>query len=311
MTKKTLYDEGFAFWLETRDRINCSLDVHINEWFSPKEQTFMDIGLRVYSANSIDKIGIFIPFLINEEEITDLFDQMSDKNISRIIFNSDCKINSSTAESITEIKYNDREENLVELSLLSFSTQEVYDDNNIKGTIIYLDIKNAKEKFTKNELYIRFRIPHKPIKDLFKSKINLTSCLISPENSFEYNYVIRVNEVRTLNKNIRMLLKSNCSRINKIIVTASIPTKFDICDDRCYRIRTLEKTLYETYLPNNFSGNDTLSYQWKCEYKDHYYINIKIKKKSISVISVLGYLIVTILLSTFCSALWTLITGVL
>lgn len=309
MTTKTLHDEGFAFWIESKDNIRKSLDIHINEWFSPKKQSYLDIGLRVYYANNINKIGIFIPFYIKQDEITDLYDLMCNSNISRIIFNSDCEVTNSTTKSISEIKYNSRHESLVELNFLSIDTKYIRLNSNetTSGTVIYFYIDKVQYEFQVDELYIRFRIPHKSIEKLFYSKSNLFTYLTSPERSCEYNYVLRVNEVRTLNKEIRTLLNNNKTKINKVIVSASISQKFDICDDRCYRIRALENFLCENYLPDDFYTDNTLSYQWIPSGKEHFYINIKIRKNSISIMSVLGYLIIAILLSMFCSAIWDII----
>lgn len=325
MTTKTLHDEVFAFWIESKDNSESSLDIHINEWFSPKKQSYLDIGLRIYHANSINKIGIFIPFNIKLDEIIDLYEMIKDGDIARIIFNSDCNVKFSTDKPISEIEYNNRHESLVELNSLSAATKNIplNPDEPASGTIVYLHIDKAQDEYLVDELYVRFRVPHKSIKKLFYAKLNLFTCITSPEHKFEYNYVLRVNEARTPNKEIRTLINKHKTKINKIILSASIPQKFDICDDRCFRIRTLEKLLRTNYVPKDFDADNTMSYQWKWESsKDtgYFYNNIKIRKNSISFMSVIVYLFLAILLSTICSAIsqnicdgsiWEYIIGIL
>ena len=92
MSKRNIIDDGYAVWLIEQNKGVSFLDIHINEWFSYKEQTYLDMGLRVYNANNVNGICLFFPFCIAKNEIIDLFNLISVPEIASDIFNTICAV---------------------------------------------------------------------------------------------------------------------------------------------------------------------------------------------------------------------------
>lgn len=297
MVKKTFVNDGFAVWLVGN---TTKSDIHINEWFLPPDGTYIDFGIRIYEAKQVEAIGIFIPYDISESEVIDLADKFADEKIARGIFNTLCSINKHSDSQIIDIEYNNRKENIIELELFHMKLEKID-----TGTKILFDTTEVNKIITQNETYIRFRIPHKSMCSLLELKgQSIRSRFASPVISNQYNYVLRVNEVRTLPIKIRCIPALKEQNIQKIIVTFSANTKYDVDESGCHKVRQLEKDLYCNYVPSGFECNNVFAYQWLIEQKERYNFNLKIQKEDISIKSLLGYVIIVIALSATGSAVW-------
>ena len=307
MSKRNIIDDGYAVWLIEQNKGVSFLDIHINEWFSYKEQTYLDMGLRVYNANNVNGICLFFPFCIAKNEIIDLFNLISVPEIASDIFNTICAVSPLKVSHVSNLEYNGRKENAIEFFNI-LSTETVIDKQRT-GTIICFDLSSIHDILTSAEVYIRFRVPHKSVNDLFKSDVKLSyiiSCLSTPESEFEYIFVNRFNDIRNLPEIIKRYLSDNNHKIKKIITSISIPKDMDIDDSKCYKIRKLENISLSKYIPCSFRSEDTLAFQWLSENKEHYYSYFKMNKKSYKFIRVIVYVLIVIMLSCFGSALWQL-----
>ena len=92
--------------------------------------------------------------------------------------------------------------------------------------------------------------------------------------------------------------------LNKTIITCSVSENYDIKDRECYKIRQLEKDLYEKYVPKNFNCRNVIAYQWLMENKKHYNFNINLAQESISTKTAIIYIALVIIFSAIGSFLY-------
>lgn len=295
--------DGFAIWL-TGNNNEHDFDVHINEWIIPKDKNYIDIGIRLYDITQINSCSIFIPYLVSNNDITDLGYTLSNEKIARGIFNANCSIKTSSTSSIIEINYNERNENIICLNAISPIIQSI---NN--GTLINLPFTPILPMLTSNEAYIRFRIPHKTLDAFFQLKHHSYKFQFeSPIATERYNYVIKINEVRSLPLEIRSMFHESNQNLKKVIVTLSANENYIVDDSTCYKMRHLESDLYENYVPSNFSCEKVIVYQWLVSNKKHYNFNIKIDYSNIMWDSLLIYALLLTLFSFMGNFLWKLLT---
>ena len=296
MKHKNFANDGFAIWLE-RDKKQC--DVHINEWLMPsKEVFFIDFGIRVNLEGSSNKIMVYVPFCVLKDEISDLYEYLTDEDTFRGIFNANCEIKEIVTDKISEIKYNDRKENIIRLSSLNICSKKY-----CEGSLISFDTEQIFNKLTTQEIYFRFRIKHKTLKDLFTHKTQIgTSLFESPVIKYQYYYFMKINEKRALPEKIVHNSIFDHNIINKIIVTIFCEGIYDVDDKECYKIRLLEKKLHENYAPPHFNCEDVVVYQWYNNSRSNYNFNFVISNKSISKMSLFIYTVIAIVFSAVGSA---------
>lgn len=301
--QQSFTNDSFAIWL-TGFVESYNFDVHINEWFNPDFNNFIDFGIRIYDARNLDTCNIFIPYDLTSNEIVDLSEKLSDESIARGIFNTYCSIRCSSNSSIIEIEYNNRKENILQLS----SLQPKINQLNI-GILLELSFEHIKQNLSSDELYIRFRLPHKTFNTFLQSKSHdYKFAFESPVVTDRYNYLIKLNDVRALPLEIRILFSKANQNIGKVITTLSANDQFIVDDSFCYKTRTLEEELYKNYVPDNFSCSNVIVYQWLSQNRSNYNFNIKIDSNKILKSSLCLYAFLIIFFSFIGNILWKLFT---
>jgi len=306
MKQETFVDDGFAIWLEgTKTRS----DIHIYEWLNPKVESNIDIGIRVYDADMVNRIGVFFPFDVNKTEIIDLSAFFENKDIAEWIFNSTCDIRPLSNMPIIEIKYKNREENIIRLTSSNVCIEK-YDS----GTLVYFNISFFHRILTKNEIYLRFRIPHKSLnrfrihhkslKDLFLwIKQSLKSLFESPVIKYQYNYFMRINEIRSLPEEIIRISKITEQDIQRVRVLIFCNNQYDIDKRKCYKVRQLEEHI-ASYVPDKFDCNNVITYHWVKRFMKDYNFYFIIENEYISKKSLCIYAVIVIILSIIENILW-------
>ena len=194
--KRKFADDGWALWIDGDDR---SI-IYLNEWINPKGKNYVDISVRVYGAKETKTLNIFIPFVVERNEITDLSYMLADGSALRALFNTNGKINSEKTKYTSELHYDSRTVSLINL------TDEYMQINKVSyGTVITINFDFIKECITFDEAYLIFRIPHKTLDKIFATSIDvmgtidkINSLIQSPILSEKYGYSIRINEARLL-----------------------------------------------------------------------------------------------------------------
>ena len=171
-----------------------------------------------------------------------------------------------------------------------------------------LDLSAIQPFIDNDEAYFIWRMPHKSLDRLFKSRVGAGSIMsrfrdliTSPMLSEKNGYSVRINEPRHLPEEITRVGSFHRQKLKKAVITISVSEDYDINDEGCYRIRHLEEDLYRDYIPRKFKTDDVISYQWhqnresNLQGQFNFYYNIT--RNSISGISMTVYMILLMLLA--------------
>ena len=306
--KRRFADDGWALWIDGDDRST----IYLNEWINPKGKSYVDISVRVYGAKEAKAVNFFVPFVIDENEITDLSYMLTDSSALRALFNTNGKVDSEKNKYTSELRYDNRTVSLINL------TNEFAEIKKVSyGTVITIDFEFIKECITSDEAYLIFRIPHKTLDKIFSPVIDvgsvfdkINSLIQSPIISEKYGYSIRINEARLLPPEINEIEELHEQRIRKTLVTISIGDEYEMNDSTCYRIRRLEAELNKNYAPEGYDCHDAITYHWVEErdfnMKSHYNFYFTMEHNEISKMSMFVYLFMVLLTGALGGAIYDL-----
>ena len=296
--KRRFADDGWALWIDGDDRST----IYLNEWINPKGRSYVDISVRVYGARETKNVNLFVPFVIEANEITDLSYMLADASALRALFNTNGKVDSEKTRYTSELRYDNRTVSLINL------TNEFTKIKKISyGTVLTVDFEFIKDCITSDEAYLIFRIPHKTLDKIFAPTIDVSSMfnkinslIQSPIISEKYGYSIRINEARLLPPEINEIQELHEQRIRKALVTISLGDEYDMNDSTCYRIRRLEAELNRGYAPEGYDCSDAITYQWVEErdsnMKAHYNFYFTMEHNEISKSSIFFYIIIVLII---------------
>ena len=296
--KRRFADDGWALWIDGDDRST----IYLNEWINPKGRSYVDISVRVYGARETKKVNIFVPFAIEENEITDLSYMLADASALRALFNTNGKVDSEKTRYTSELRYDNRTVSLINLTNEFTKAQKIS-----YGTVLAVDFEFIKDCITSDEAYLIFRIPHKTLDKIFAPTIDVSSMfnkinslIQSPIILEKYGYSIRINEARLLPPEINEIQELHEQRIRKALVTISLGDEYDMNDSTCYRIRRLEAELNRGYAPVGYDCSDAITYQWVEErdsnMKAHYNFYFTMEHNEISKSSIFFYIIIVLII---------------
>ena len=296
--KRRFADDGWALWIDGDDRST----IYLNEWINPKGKSYVDISVRVYGAKEAKAVNFFVPFVIEENEITDLSYMLADSSALRALFNTNGKVDSEKTKYTSELRYDNRTVSLINLTNEFIKVKKVS-----YGTVITVDFEFIKTFITSDEAYLIFRIPHKTLDKVFAPVIDvgsmfdrINSLIQSPMISEKYGYSIRINEARLLPPEINEIETLQEQRIRKALVTISIGDEYEMNDSTCYRIRRLEAELNKNYAPEGYDCSEAITYQWVEErdsnMKAHYNFYFTMEHNEISKSSIFFYIVIVLLI---------------
>lgn len=308
MSKKNKFfaDDGWAIWIDGEDVST----IYLNNWLNPKGKSYMDIAIHIRGIKDTASLNMYIPFSVNENEIEDVSLKFKDENLSRAIFSSMCVIDYKKNEATSEIAYNGKTLDIVHLSAIDYTVTPVS-----KGSLLKVPFEELLKYLDNDEAYFMFRVPHKSISEVFGQRSKVGSffnkardLLMSPIISESYGYSVRINEARLLPKEINCIGAFHRQKLKKAVITISIADDYEINDMSCYRIRRLEEELYSNFLPTDFDGEDTVTYQWQqtreTNLRGHFNFYLNISRNAISKGSLVLYLIIIILLDVAGGMTW-------
>lgn len=253
-------DDGWAVWVDGDD----TSTVYINDWINPKGKSFVDVAIRIRGVKISKALSVYVPFAVSREEIEDVSLLFSNTRVLQAIFSSACIVDYKKNEYTSEIAYNGKTVDVVHISTLSYEVKPLAD-----GTLIHVDFDALQPCLDNDEAYFIWRMPHKSLNALFKSRVNVGSVLrrlrdliTSPVVSEKFGYSIRVNESRLLPEEITRIGMFHRQKLKKTVVSLSINENYELNDSGCYRIHRLEENLYEDYLPDDYDREDVITYQW-------------------------------------------------
>ncbi len=95
-------NRSLAVWYKSIDptkeqATNPKLEMHFNLWdcrngAEKPGETFLDIGLKLWSCDDVEEIYIFLPFKIAKTDISDIGDKLNNEPIAVGIFNEPLEV---------------------------------------------------------------------------------------------------------------------------------------------------------------------------------------------------------------------------
>ena len=297
--QRKFVDDGWAIWTDGDDV--CT--IYLQDWLNPKGKSYVDLAIRIRNVKVNTRMRVYIPFEISREEVNDVSLLFDDTKILQAVFGSACIVDYKKNEFTSEIAYIGKTVDIVHISTLDYQLSALAD-----GTLMDIDFKALQPYIANDEAYFIWRMPHKSLDKLFKSRVGagniatqFRDLITSPMLSEKHGYSVRINESRHLPEEITRVGSFHRQKIKKAVITISVSEDYDINDEGCYRIRHLEDDLYGKYIPDKYKTDDVISYQWhqnretNLQGQFNFYYNIT--KNSISAGSMTVYMILLMLLA--------------
>lgn len=297
--RRKFVDDGWAIWSDGDDIFT----IYLQDWLNPKGESYVDLAIRIRNVKANTRMRVYIPFDITREEIEDVSLLFNNTKILQAVFGSACIVDYKKNDYTSEIAYIGKTVDIIHLSTLDYKLSELAD-----GTLMDINLALIQPFIDNDEAYFIWRMPHKSLNRLFKSRVGAGSILsqfrdliTSPMLSEKHGYSVRINESRHLPEEITRVGSFHRQKIKKAIITISVSEDYDINDEGCYRIRHLEDDLYGEYIPKKYKTDDVISYQWHQDRESNmqgqfnFYYNIT--KNSISGGSMTVYMILLMLLA--------------
>ena len=313
--EKKFADDGWAVWVDGND----TSTVYLNDWLNPTGQSYIDIALRIRGIKSSKAIYVYVPYTVFYSELVDVSLRFNDTRILQAIFNSACIIDYKKNDYTSEIAYNGKTVDIVHISALNYKLELLS-----SGTLVSINLDELQPYLDNDEAYFIWRMPHKTLNEIFKSHVDvgdvmsrLRDLITTPVISEKYGYSIRINESRLLPEAVTRIGAFHRQKLKKALVSLSINENYEINDAGCYRIHRLEENLYSDYLPEDYSHESVITYQWvqsrenNMQGQFNFYYNIA--KNSISRISMFLYMVLLMTIGVvgnlIASLIWGLFTG--
>ena len=286
-------DDGWAIWIDGDD----TSTVYINDWLNPKGTSYVDLAVRICGIKASKALYVYIPFAVSSEEIEDVSLRFNDTKILQATFSSACIVDYKKNEHTSEIAYNGKTVDIVHISTLEYQIRLSAD-----GTLLSLSFEELMPFLDNDEAYFIWRMPHKSLNEIFRLHVNvgnmmnrLRDLITTPVVSEKYGYSIRVNEARLLPEEITRIGAFHRQKLKKAVITLSVDENYELNDSGCYRIHRLEENLYEGYLPDDYTCENVITYQWlqNREYNllGHFNFYYSISKNSVSRGSMFLYMV--------------------
>ena len=311
--KRKFVDDGWAIW--TDGDVICT--IYLQDWLNPKGKSYVDLAIRIRNVKVNTRMRVYVPFEVSKEEIDDVSLLFDDTKILQAVFGSACIIDYKKNEFTSEIAYIGKTVDIVHISTLDYQLSALAD-----GTLMDIDFKALQPYIANDEAYFIWRMPHKSLDKLFKSRVGagniatqLRDLITSPMLSEKHGYSVRINESRNLPEEITRVGSFHRQKLKKAVITITVSEDYDINDEGCYRIRHLEENLYGKYIPNKYKTDNVISYQWhqnresNLQGQFNFYYNIT--KDTISGGSMTIYMILLMLLAVAGEILGDIAKGLL
>ena len=294
-------DDGWAVWVDGDD----TSTVYINDWLNPKGTSYIDIAVRIRGVSLSKKLHVYVPFSVSKDEIEDVSLHFKNTKILQAIFSAACIVDYKKNEHTSEIAYNGKTVDVVHISTIEYKIQPL-----AEGTIVSIDIDAIRQFLDNDEAYFLWRMPHKSLNEIFKTRVNMGSFLgrlrdliTTPVVSEKYGYSIRINESRLLPEGVTRIGAFHRQKLKKAVINICVHEDYELNDSGCYRIHRLEENLYESYLPNAYKCEDVISYQWNQSRENnlqgHFNFYYSIAKNSVSRASMFFYILLLLTIGIF------------
>lgn len=307
--KKSFADDGWAIWVDGND----TSTVYLSEWINPEGKNYVDVAVKIVGIRETKSLNVYIPFEVKETEFKDISLKFKDTDILHATFSAACIIDFMKNELTSEIAYNGRTVDIIHISRSGYKAVPLSN-----GTLFSVDIASLCDKLDNDEGYFIFRVPHKTLNEMFKSRVSVgkimkrvRDSLLSPVISEKYGCSVRINESRLLPAEINKIGAFHRQRLKKAVVSVSIKDSYEINDSNCYRIRRLEENLYKNFVEPDYDCTDVISYHWnqsrEVDLMGHFNFYFEIARNKLSKVSLYIYIVLFVLLGAAGNATWDLV----
>lgn len=307
---------SFAIYYLSRDAFEAnSVSVDTNIWVneSSNETSAIDFGIRFDPPDGTTKLVIYIPYEVEPGDIEDLWGELSKPEIAHGIFDADIETKTAASDEVTVVHYAQRDIDS-DLSIFPiencFNLEKVHGNElgRIKSTIgskLIIDLSRLiqRNRPSSGFCYIRFRIPFKPMDQALVRMKSYKDVVTSPFVTANVTAFVEFNEPRGLPRSIKTaVLKSKTSLFANFIILV-VDEEWAVDPDKpAYRVRTLEKHLWDSYWPplktskKKFRNRIRFVHQWYID-QSRFTFQFKLSKRFVNARSVLFYLICLIIVS--------------
>ncbi|MGN0711804.1 MAG: hypothetical protein ACI4LO_08580 [Anaerovoracaceae bacterium] len=283
--------DSFGIWYKLKNDEKPSIDLHINLWNIPKAEykrnidttePFIDFGLKIKGFRRVEELIISFPFELFEDEFEDLYEKVSKRNIARAIFN-DSTIECSTCAEYMYLEMKDEKQKTLLINLAkrnSFAkgfSMEKSQEGDEKYTLFKLDfreIKNDRCYDEYDDIYLRFRIRSKKLKEMLFCRLQTVNWLLLSDFSTTQIIDFKVNKERNLSADLcRHLAKKgfDFSEFDKIhfLVMNQATEQISILSNHFEECRKLEEKDWDEYLSGKYKTDEVLVYHFKDKKKEN------------------------------------------
>lgn len=319
--------KSIGIWYDVKGNDLPPLEVHVNLWNrniqNRKKATnpFIDLGISVPNFRKISSIDILLPFPIEKDEITDLYNFINNPATARLVFNEvDCEVSSKDRYAVIQSENFDKSKLLISIKNEGEFDSFIKHKCDAETTMLSIDLEELKNdnKFEAfNELYFRFRINSDSIKKSLFSPVQKKNWFL--ESGFVETQIvdIKINQERNLPHRIckeYRLKKYHFAIFKKIhlLVMSNIRDEVDTFGTGIYECRKLEEHDWDDYLEKKYDATNILAYHWKEKCKDENVITnfsklVRISTASTNMKVIITYVVVVVLLGALGSGIMELI----
>ncbi len=258
--QRKFVDDGWAIWTDGDDI--CT--IYLQDWLNPTGDSYIDLAIRIRNVRVSTRMRVYIPFVVSRKEIEDVSLLFNDTKILQAVFGFACIVDYKKNDFTSEIAYTGKTVDIIHIDTLDYKLSALSD-----GTLMDIDLASLQEFIANDEAYFIWRMPHKTLDKLFKSRVGAGSVMsrfrdliTSPVLSEKHGYSVRINEPRHLPEEITRVGSFHRQKIKKAVITLTISEDYDLNDEGCYRIRHFEDELYRDYIPAKYKTDGVISYQW-------------------------------------------------
>lgn len=135
--------KSFGLWYHKKDNVSDEplFAVHANFWSesirtaSVKKRTpYLDIGIKIYNYKSVQDLIFQCPFNVEEKQLKDLSEKLENKSNAKLIFNTDCELETKNNYTLIKLDKNDISKDLL-IFPMQQSVGNVYDIENKPSSV--------------------------------------------------------------------------------------------------------------------------------------------------------------------------------
>lgn len=258
---------SIAIWANNNEKLEFHLD--LNLWITEKEENnYIEFGIRLLNKD-VDKLFIYLPFKITENNFSDKIDLLSEKStLVNAMFNKKLSLENLDG-SFCKVTENQE----LQFCFCKLAKDDVTFEEKDIGTQISFKINKTNEDCSQS--YYRFRI--NKLENIFDN-IN-TNWVFTNGVKENINFIeISINSVRKLPSSIvDNIQKVKIESMNIFIITENFVNLL-FYSKKIHKSRVLEK-LWKDYvdMKSDSNINKLVAYHWKQDNSDFIDYNLFIK----------------------------------